>query len=90
MPIRVKDVVEHLKVSQTLAELRYRAATGETIRETLESVRMDKLKRLLISTHRPIAILAAECGFRNANSLSHRFKNRFGVSMREFRAGDRL
>ena len=87
--IRVKDVVDHLKVSQTLAELRYRAATGETIREAIESVRMDKLKRLLASTRRPIAVIAAECGFRNANSLSHRFRNKFGVSLREFRATTR-
>ncbi len=84
--IDVGDVVKHLKVSRRLAEIRYRAATGETIREAIESVRMDKLKRLLASTRRPIAVLAAECGFRNANSLSHRFQKRFGVSMRAFRA----
>ena len=78
----------HLKVSQTLAEIRYRVATGETIREAIESVRMDKLKRLLVSTRRPIAVIAAECGFRNANSLSHRFRNKFGVSLREFRAAN--
>ena len=87
--IDVEDVVKHLKVSRRLVEIRYRAATGETIREAIESVRMDKLKRLLASTRRPIAAIAAECGFRNANSLSHRFQNRFGVSMREFRAQNR-
>ena len=83
--IGVDDVVRHLKVSRRLVEVRYRAATGETIREAIESVRMDKLKRLLVSTRRPIAVLAAECGFRNLNSLSHRFKNLVGLSIREWR-----
>ena len=72
-------------MSRRLVEVRYRAATGETIREAIESVRMDKLKRLLVSTRRPIAVLAAECGFRNSNSLSHRFKNLVGLSIREWR-----
>ena len=83
--IDVEDVIKHLKVSRRLVEIRYRAATGETIREAIESVRMDKLKRLLSSTRRPIAAIAAECGFHNANSLSHRFKNLFGMSIREWR-----
>ena len=83
--IDVEDVVKHLKVSRRLAEIRYRAATGETIREAIESVRMDKLKRLLSSTRRPIAVIAAQCGFHDANALSHRFRNLFGISMREYR-----
>ena len=87
--IDVEDVVKHLKVSRRLAEIRYRAATGETIREAIESVRMDKLKRLLSSTRRPIAVIAAQCGFHDANTLSHRFRNLFGVSMREYRLRNR-
>ena len=83
--IEVEDVVKHLKVSRRLAEVRYHAATGKTIREAIESVRMEKLKRLLASTRRPIAAIAAECGFHNANSLSHRFRKLFGMSMRKFR-----
>jgi len=84
--ISAMDVVRHLKVSQRLAEMRYRAATGKTIRESIESARMDKLKMQLASTRRPIAVLAAECGFRNSNSLSHRFRKLFGSSMRDYRA----
>ncbi len=83
--ITVADVVDHLKVSRRLAEIRYRAATGETIREAIESAKMAKLKRLLISNRRPISAIAAECGFSNINSLSHRFQQCFGISMREFR-----
>ena len=37
--IDVEDVVKHLKVSRRLVEIRYRAATGETIREAIESDR---------------------------------------------------
>ena len=78
---------EHLNMSRSLAETRYRAATGETIHATIENMRMDRLKHLLVSTNRTVAALAAECGYRNANSLSHLFSKRFGISMRDYRAG---
>ena len=84
--IDVSDVVEHLNVSRSLAEARYRAATGETIHTTIETMRMDRLKHLLVSTRRTVAALAAECGFHDANSLSHLFSKRFGISMRDYRA----
>ena len=83
--IGVKDVVEHLRVSRRLAELRFRAATGESIREAIETSRMAKLKRLLASTHRPIASIAKDCGFGNLSALAHLFRKRFDVSMSEWR-----
>ena len=87
--IDVSDVVAHLNVSRRLAEMRYRATTGETIHTTIETMRMDRLKHLLVSTRRTVAALAAECGFHDANSLSHLFRKRFGLSMRDYRAQTR-
>ena len=87
--IGVEDVVEHLHVSRRLAEMRYRAATGRTMRDSIEAVRMAKLKRLLVATDRPISALAAACGFNDANALSHLFRKRFGISMRDYRARNR-
>ena len=50
--ITVADVVDHLKVSRRLAEIRYRAATGETIREAIESTKMAEIGRRLEMSRR--------------------------------------
>ena len=84
--ICVQDVASHLRVSRRLAEMRWRDATGGTIRAAIEDVRMAKLTKMLGSTRHPIAAIAAECGWHNADALSRAFQKRFGMSMREWRA----
>ena len=83
--IGVKDVVAHLRVSRRLAEIRWRAATGETIHASIEAVRMAKLKRLLVSTRRPLSAIAAECGYKDPDALAHIFRKRFGTTMSGWR-----
>ena len=83
--IGVQDVVSHLRVSRRLAEMRWRAATGETIHASIEAVRMAKLKRLLVSTRRPLSAIAAECGYKDTDALAHIFRKRFGTTMSGWR-----
>jgi len=83
--ISVNDVVAHLGTSRRLVEMRWREATGETIRTSIEAVRLAKLKRLLTSTRRPVAVIAAECGYRDPDMLAHIFRKRFGTTMSEWR-----
>ena len=83
--IKVTHVAAHLKVSRRLLEMRYRAATGASVRSDIEAERMSRLKKLLAATNRPITAIAAECGFQNLSSLANRFKKLYGLSMREFR-----
>ena len=84
--IGVGDVVSHMRVSRRLLELRMHNIEGRTIRELIESARLATLKRLLATTTRPLATLAKECGFSDANVLAHLFKKRVGLSMRAYRA----
>jgi LacI family transcriptional regulator len=84
--IGVQDVASHLRVSRRLAEIRWRDATGGTIRAAIEDVRMAKLTKLLGSTLQPISAIATECGYRDADALARAFRKRFGMSMREWRA----
>lgn len=83
--IAVADVVRHLNVSRRLAELRFKEIEGRTMRDAIESVRLERLTSLLVGTRRPIAAIAHECGFQNPNAIEHLFKKRFGISMREYR-----
>ena len=83
--IKVQDVAARLHVSRRLAEIRWREATGGTIRSAIEDVRMAKLKKLLLSTRMNISSIATECGYRDPDVLAHIFRRRFGMSMREWR-----
>ena len=79
------DVVAHLGCSRALADMRFKEITGMTIHAALEKRRLDEVCRLLKNTRRSVIAIASQCGFRSAGRLSHLFKQRFGVSIREWR-----
>ena len=84
--IGVEDVVAHLGCSRNLADLRYKAAEGLTIHAAIETARLEAVKRLLKTTRRPVAAIAAQCGFKSANRLTHLFRQRFGLTIRDWRS----
>lgn len=84
--ISTVDVVKHLQVSRSLADLRFREATGSSILEEILARRLDAVKRLLRESNFRISEIAMRCGYRDANYLKNLFKSRVGMSMRAFRA----
>ena len=87
--IAAADVAAHLGVSRTLADLRFRQVYGESILATILQLRLEAVKRKLSETALPIGRICASCGFRSDSRAKHLFKERFGVSMRQWRAGVR-
>ena len=85
--IGVADVVQHLKCSRRLADLRFRELQGNSIMQTIIERRLDEVRRRLAGTNEKIDTIASACGFDNSNYLKNLFKRRFGMSMREFRNG---
>ena len=83
--ITVLDVVRHLGVSRSLAELRFRQFHSSTIAQAIRERRLGEVCKLLTKTRRPIATISKECSFKNVNHLKNIFRARFGMSMREFR-----
>ena len=79
------DVVAHLRVSRSLADLRFREVTGKSILEIILAHRLDEVKRLLRNTDLQISEIATRCGYRDANYLKNLFKSRVGMPMREYR-----
>lgn len=83
------DVAAHLGVSRTLADLRFRQVYGESMLSMILRLRLEAVKRKLSETELPIGRICASCGFRSDSRAKHLFKERFGVSMRQWRAGVR-
>ncbi|MBQ6247668.1 MAG: substrate-binding domain-containing protein [Kiritimatiellae bacterium] len=84
--ISPEDVATHLGVSRRLAELRFRQLCGKTVYGAIEVERLERVKKMLLSTDRPIVRIAEMTGFRSANRLSILFKQRFKLSPRAWRA----
>ena len=88
-PIEVVDVVAHLKVSRRLAELRFREIRNRTILETIRDIRLDATKEALRASNDPIAAVCERCGWASENGPKKLFRAKYGLSMRDWRAGGR-
>lgn len=84
----VDTVASGLGVSRRLLERRFRESRNESIHVYILSRRIAIVKHLLRTTRRSSAKIASECGFPNANSLSHIFARVVGSSMRDYRRSD--
>ena len=87
--ISSRDVAEALGISQSLLTLRFREYANTTVMDALIDARLKKTCELLVSTNRSIQEVTTASGFRNANYLKAVFKEKFGLSMREYRAAKR-
>ena len=82
----VSDVVRHIKVSRTLADLRFREVLGVSIGRSLETARLKTVVRALNEGSMTIKEIADSCGYRDQFHLMRVFKRHFGKTMGEYRA----
>ena len=83
--ITVKDVIAHLGVSRSLADLRFREYQGETIGEAILRMRLDEVRKRLASTSMSVTKVAHACGFTDVSHLQVVFKRKFGLPMGKWR-----
>ena len=87
--IGVKDVQEHLKVSRSLMDLRFREVRGESVLSCILSARLAELKRLLRGTDDSIESITRRLGWTSPNYPKNLFKKHFCMPMREWRMQNR-
>jgi LacI family transcriptional regulator len=78
-------LASELGISRRLLDQRFRQITGHSVRDSIETLRLDNVKRLLkgsVLTHREIA---AASGFSSAVYLETVFVKRFGMTMSAYR-----
>ena len=85
--ISAADVLGMLGGSRRSAEGRFRKATGHSILEEIQSVRMAEVKRLLADPSVKIGSIAARTGYRSENFLTRLFKRKTGLTPSQWRAG---
>lgn len=83
--IKPRDVTAYLKVSRSLADLRFRELQGESIGSAIIRQRLEEVKHRLVTTNDSIERIADECHFKRVDRLRDAFKAAYGMTMSEFR-----
>lgn len=83
--INVDEIACALNVSRRLLDKRYRQFTGESVMKTVERLRVEKMKELLMSTNASIAEIAATCGFPSTNFMRRIFLRHYHTTPLAFR-----
>lgn len=72
-PINVSDVVAHVAKCRRSVEARFRRHRGRTVRDEIESARMERARRLLLDTTLPASKIAFACGYASAQRFHAAF-----------------
>ena len=83
--IRISDIVHQMKVSRRYLELRFKEKLGYTIHEEIIRARLEKIQSLLSETTLPYREIAIMAGFDSFGHFCRIFKERIGMTLKEFR-----
>ncbi len=84
--ISAVDVIGRLDGSRRSAEERFRKATGHSILEEIQAVRLAEVEHLLADPSVKIGSIAARTGYRSENFLTRLFKRKTGLTPSQWRA----
>lgn len=83
--ITVRDVLEHVPLSRTALERRFRRYLGRSPQAEIRAVRLKRVKQLLAGTDLKLGQIAELAGFEHPEYLSVVFKREIGRSPGRFR-----
>ncbi len=84
--IGVADVVKRFDGSRRTAEYRMRKATGRTILEEIQAVRLNEAKRLLTDPSVKLGSIASRVGYASENYMTRLFKRETGQTPSRWRS----
>ena len=83
--LTASNLLSRFKCSRSLFNLRFREATGHSVLDEIQHVRLEKALALLSGTDTAIGAIADFCGFGSGVELRHLFRARMKMSLREWR-----
>ena len=88
--LTVEAVTKELGYTRQYVSGRFHRMTGRLLSHFLKEKRLEKAARLLKSGNMRISQIARRCGFDSENYFRQQFRERFGMSPRQFRANGTL
>lgn len=83
--LEAADILAQLGGSRRAAEMKFRRATGHSILDEIQSIRLAEAERLLLDPLVSIGVIASRVGYDSENFLARLFKRTHGMTMREWR-----
>ena len=81
----VEDLAKDLNISRVQLYRKVKAILGISVSDHINNIRLDKSKELLLNSNQTISEIAYAVGFSSPNYFSTTFKNKYGVSPKEFK-----
>ncbi|MDO4573732.1 MAG: DNA-binding transcriptional regulator [Planctomycetia bacterium] len=83
-PLNASDVARYSPLSRRVLEIRFRKATGHSILEEVNRLRLERVQNMLLKTEMKIHEIAETCGFCTSSYLSRFFRREAGMSIADF------
>jgi AraC-like DNA-binding protein len=84
-PLTVAAAARLVHISPGAFSRWFSRETGKTFTGYINDIRCGEACLRLRSTDKPVAVIAHECGFNTMSNFNRQFRERFGLSPREFR-----
>ncbi len=88
--LTVEAVTKELGYTRQYVSGRFHRVTGRLLSHFLKEKRLEKAARLLKNGNMRVSQIARRCGFDSENYFRQQFRERFGMSPRQFRANGHL
>ncbi|MBD8481405.1 GlxA family transcriptional regulator [Pseudomonas coleopterorum] len=79
-------LAERMNMSERTLMRKYKASTGQTPNRMVETLRLESVRHLLVTSNRPLKEIAAATGMGGDANLIRRFAKAFGTTPNEYRA----
>src|SRR5699024_10608798 len=83
--ITLEEIASRLGVSDEYLSTRLKKETGSTFTEIMRTVRMDKIKEMLVSTKMKLSQIADAAGYSDPKYMSRIFREEVGMLPLEYR-----
>ena len=81
----IRQVIELADIPQRTLKRRFKAATGVTLIDYLQNLRIEEAKRLLESGQMPVDEISLQSGYEDASFFRRLFKRRTGLTPSQYR-----
>jgi transcriptional regulator GlxA family with amidase domain len=81
----IRQLVEWANIPERTLKRRFKAATGSTLIEQLQNLRIEEAKRLLESGHMPVDEISVEVSYEDPSFFRRLFKRRTGLTPSQYR-----
>ena len=88
--LTVEAVTKELGYTRQYVSGRFHRTTGRLLSHFLKEKRLEKAARLLKAGNLRVSMVARRCGFDSENYFRQQFRERFGMSPRQFRTTGHL